>query len=109
MKTIIKGHDDLIYRLELCDSSGTETLFADFDSFKVEIFTSDINTAVNVSQYIDSLENLLRVPAETLTTLSDGIIRMKVSVSLIDTEFPDESFDQSRITDTCFYLKTYNA
>ena len=108
MKTIIKGHDDLIYRLELCDSSGTETIISDFDSFKVEIFTSDINTAVNVTQYI-SEENLLRVPAQSLTTLADGIIRMKVSVSLIDTEFPDESFDQSRVTDTCFYLKTYNA
>ena len=109
MKTIIKGVDDLIYRLELCDSSGTETLFADFDSFKVEIFTSDINNSVNVSEYIDSLENLLRVPAETLTTLADGIVRMKVSVSLIDTEFPDQTFDQSRITDTCYFIKTYTA
>lgn len=108
MKTIIKGHDDLIYILELCDSSGTETMISDFDSFKVEIFTSDINTAVNVTQYI-SEENLLRVPAQSLTTLADGIVRMKVSVSMADTEFPDESFDQSRLTDTCYYLKTYNA
>ena len=109
MKTIIKGHADLIYRLELCDSSGTETLFADFDGFKVEIFTSDINNSVNVSEYINSTENLLRVPAQSLTTLADGIVRLKVSESMTDTEFPDQSFDQSRITDTCYYLKTYNA
>lgn len=108
MKTIIKGHDDLIYRLQLEDTSGTETMLSDFDSFKVEIFTDNINTAVNVSQYIDG-ENLLRVPAQSLTTLADGIVRLKVSVSMTDTEFPDESFDQSRITDTCYFLKTYTA
>jgi hypothetical protein len=108
MKTILKGHDDLIYRLQLEDNSGTEVVISDFDSFKVEIFTDNINTAVNVSQYIDK-ENLLRVPAQSLTTLSDGIVRMKVSVSMTDSEFPDQTFDQSRITDTCYFLKTYNA
>ena len=80
MKTIIKGSDDLIYRLQLEDRSGTETLITDFHSFTVEIFTDDITNSVNVSEYIDS-ENLLRVPAQSLTTLADGIVRMKVCVN----------------------------
>lgn len=109
MKNITKGIDDLIYRLQIQDDSGTEILLSDFNDFTVSVFTADITSAIDVTEYIDSAENLLRVPSQELSELADGIIRMKVTVAMIDSEFPDSTFDQSRITDTCYFLKTYTA
>ena len=109
MKDIIRNVDDLIYRLQIEDDSGTEVLLSDFDDFTVSLFTADITNAVDVTEYINTEDNLLRVPSQQLTNLVDGIIRMKVTVALADSEFPDSTFDQSQITDTCYFLKTYTA
>lgn len=109
MKNVIRGVDDLIYTLQIEDDSGTEVLLSDFDNFSVSLFTADITNAVDVTEYINTEDNLLRVPSQQLTNLVDGIIRMKVTVALADSEFPDQTFDQSRITDTCYFLKTYTA
>ena len=109
MKNVIRGIDDLIYTLQIEDDSGTEVLLSDFDDFTISLFTADITSAIDVTEYLDSEENLLRVPSQQLTNLVDGIIRMKVTVALADSEFPDQTFDQSRITDTCYFLKTYTA
>lgn len=51
---------------------------------------------------------MLKVPSQSLQSIADGIIRMKVTVALADSEFPDSTFDQSQITDTCYFLKTYS-
>lgn len=109
MKNVIRGIDDLIYTLQIEDDSGTEVLLSDFDDFTISLFTADITSAIDVTEYLDSEENLLRVPSQQLTNLVDGIVRMKVTVALADSEFPDQTFDQSRITDTCYFLKTYTA
>ena len=109
MKNVIRGIDDLIYTLQIEDDSGTEVLLSDFDDFTISLFTADITSAIDVTEYIDSEENLLRVPSQQLTNLVDGIVRMKVTVAMTDSEFPDSTFDQSRITDTCYFLKTYTA
>ena len=107
MKNVIRGVDDLIYRLQIEDDSGTEVLLSDFIDFSVFIFTADIDTAIDVTDYINTEDNLLRVPAQSLVVLPDGIIRMIVTVAMNDSEFPDSTFDQSQITDTCYFLKTY--
>lgn len=109
MKDIIRNVDDLIYRLQIEDDSGTEVLLSDFDDFTVSLFTADITNAVDVTEYINTEDNLLRVPSQSLQSIADGIIRMKVTVAMTDPEFPDSTFDQSRITDTCYFLKTYTA
>ena len=108
MKDIIRNVDDLIYRLQIEDDSGTEILLSDFSDFTVSLFTNDITNSVDVTQYINSEDNLLKVPSQSLQSIADGIIRMKVTVALADSEFPDSTFDQSQITDTCYFLKTYS-
>ena len=108
MKDIIRNVDDLIYRLQIEDDSGTEILLSDFSDFTVSLFTNDITNSVDVTQYINSEENLLKVPSQSLQSIADGIIRMKVTVAMNDSEFPDSTFDQSQITDTCYFLKTYS-
>jgi len=63
MKNVIRGIDDLIYTLQIEDDSGTEVLLSDFDDFTISLFTADITSAIDVTEYIDSAENLLRVPS----------------------------------------------
>ena len=41
MKNIIRGLDDIVYRLQIEKSDGTEFLLSDFDSFDIAVFTSD--------------------------------------------------------------------
>lgn len=41
MKNIIRGLDDIVYRLQIEKSDDTEFLLSDFDSFDIAVFTSD--------------------------------------------------------------------
>ena len=53
MKTVIRGVDDLVFRLQVEGADGTEFLLSDFDSFNVAVFTSDAATCYVVeSEYI---------------------------------------------------------
>lgn len=49
MKDIIRNVDDLIYRLQIEDDSGTEILLSDFSDFTVSLFTNDITNSVDVT------------------------------------------------------------
>ena len=108
MKNIFRNLDDLVYRLQLEDDTGNEFLLSDFSDFTIELFTDDINSAVMIdSSYIDPEDNLLRVPANVIAPLHDGIIRLKLHTAISDPEFPDNQFDQTNITDTCYFIKDY--
>ncbi len=115
MKTIIRGIDDIVYRLQIERSDGSEFLLSDFDDFEIAVFTSDAATCYVVeSEYIDADDNLVRIPAEKLLLnnsavrayLQDGIVRLQILTSLTDSRFPDGSYTQTNIVNTNNYLKT---
>ena len=109
MKNIIRGLDDIVYRLQIEKSDGTEYLLSDFDSFDIAVFTSDCADNYMVeSQYIDTDENLVRIPADKIASsgLADGIIRLQLLTSVIDSSFDDGSYNQTNTVDTCYFLKT---
>lgn len=109
MKTVIRGIDDIVYRLQIERQDGTEFLLSDFDSFQVAVFTDDIATCYNVeSEYIDTDENLVKIPAEKIASagLADGIVRLQLLTSVSDSSFPDSQYDQTNTVDTCYFLKT---
>ena len=106
MKTVIRGVDDIVYRLQIERSDGTEFLLSDFDDFEISVFTSDTATCYVV--------DLVRIPADRLLLnnsavrayLQDGIIRLQVLTSIVDDKFPDGAYTQTNIVNTCYYLKT---
>lgn len=115
MKTVIRGIDDLVYRLQIERADGSEFLLSDFDSFEVAVFTSDAATCYVVeSQYIDADDNLIRIPAEKLLLnnsavrayLQDGIVRLIITTELTDAKFPDGANTETNIVETNYYLKT---
>jgi hypothetical protein len=109
MKNIIRGLDDIVYRLQIEKSDGTEYLLSDFDSFDIAVFTSDCaDNYIVESQYIDADENLVRIPADKIASsgLADGIIRLQLLTSVIDSSFDDGSYNQTNTVDTCYFLKT---
>ncbi len=108
MQIIQRNYDDIIYRLEITDEDGHECLLSDFSEFTVSIFTSDTAVAYQVpSEYIDTSENLIRVPSSALANLKDGILRLILHTAFSDSLFPDDKFDQRNTVDTCYFLKTY--
>lgn len=109
MKNIIRGLDDIVYRLQIEKSDGTEYLLSDFDSFDIAVFTSDYaDNYIVESQYIDADENLVRIPADKIASsgLADGIIRLQLLTSVIDSSFDDGAYNQTNTVDTCYFLKT---
>lgn len=44
MKTVIRGLDDIVYRLQIERDDGTEYLITDFDEIDIAVFTSDMTT-----------------------------------------------------------------
>lgn len=115
MKTVIRGLDDIVYRLQIQRQDGTEFLLSDFDTFDVAIFTTDAASCYIVEpEFIDADDNLIRIPADRLLLnngavrpyLQDGIIRLQILTSLFDDKFPDGEYNQTNIVDTCYYLKT---
>ena len=116
MKTIIRGQDDIVYRLQIEKQDGTEFLLSDFDDFEIAVFTSDLATNYIVeSEFIDADDNLIRIPAEKIATLDDGVIRsylqdgivrLQITTSLVDSKFPDGNYSQTNIVNTNYYLKT---
>ena len=115
MKTVIRGVDDLVYRLQIERADGTEFLLSDFDSFEVAVFTTDAATCYIVeSEFIDADDNLVRIPADRLLLnnsavrayLQDGIIRLQVLTSIVDDKFPDGENTESNIVATNYFLKT---
>lgn len=115
MKNIIRGVDDIVYRLQIERADGTEFLLSDFDSFEVAVFTTDAATCYVVeSQFIDADDNLIRIPADRLllnnatvrSYLQDGIIRLIITTELTDAKFPDGTNTETNIVSTNYYLKT---
>lgn len=115
MKTIIRGIDDIVYRLQIEREDGTEFLLSDFDDFEISVFTSDAATCYVVEpEFIDADDNLIRIPADRLLLnntavrayLQDGIIRLQVLTSIADSKFPDGVYTQTNIVNTCYFLKT---
>jgi hypothetical protein len=115
MKTVIRGIDDLVYRLQIERADETEFLLSDFDSFEVAVFTSDASTCYVVeSEFIDPDDNLIRIPADRLllnngavrSYLQDGIVRLIITTELIDDKFPDGTNTETNIVATNYYLKT---
>ena len=115
MKTVIRGVDDLVYRLQIERADGTEFLLSDFDSFEVAVFTTDAATCYIVeSEFIDADDNLIRVPADRLllnngavrSYLQDGIIRLIITTELTDAKFPDRTNTETNIVSTNYFLKT---
>lgn len=107
MTKIIKGVDDIIYRLVIRDKEDNEFLISEFQSVQVWVFTDNVTNAVEIeSEYINSVDNLIHIQADKMTTLNDGVVRLKVLFKLPYNDYPDHTLDQSIITDTCYYLKT---
>ena len=109
MKNIIRGLDDLVYRLQIERADGTEFLLSDFAAFDIAVFTDDCATCYIVeSEYIDADENLVRIPADKIASagLADGIVRLQLLTSVSDSSFPDSQYDQTNTVDTCYFLKT---
>ena len=111
MKNIIRGKDDLVYRIEVDGPNETEYLLSDFDSVEVEIYTTNADSFVTLdSQYIDTANNFLRVPSDCLDSskLPDGKIRLRLYLGLSDTVFPDNVNNQSAEIETCYFLTSLN-
>lgn len=115
MKTVIRGIDDIVYRLQIERADGTEFLLSDFDDFEISVFTTDAATCYVVEpEFIDPDDNLVRIPADRLllnngavrSYLQDGIIRLQIITSLTDDKFPDGEYTQTNIVSTCYFLKT---
>lgn len=112
MKNIIRGKDDLLYRLQIDGPGKTEYLLSDFDNIRVDVFTLDENSYCTLdSSYIDTQNNLLRVPASALTDATkfpDGVVRLRLFLGITDSVFPDSVNDQSATVETCYFLTTIN-
>ena len=112
MKNIIRGRDDLLYRVQVDGPHQTEYLLADFDNVRVDVFTLDPDKYYTLdSALIDVQNNLLRVPASSLsdsTKFPDGNVRLRLFFGITDTVFPDQTNDQSATVETCYYLTTIN-
>ena len=108
MKNVIRGLDDLVYRLQIERADGTEFLLSDFAAFDIAVFTDDCATCYIIeSEYIDADENLIRVPANKIENLlNDGIIRLQLLTATDDLNFPDGDYSQTNIVNTNYYLKT---
>ncbi len=112
MKNIIRGKDDLLYRIEVDGPSKTEYLLSDFESVRVDVFTTNENSYCTLdASFIDTSNNLLRVPASALTDATkfpDGVVRLRLFFAISDTQFPDQTNDQSATVETCYFLQTIN-
>lgn len=107
MKTIIRGIDDIVYRLQIEREDCTEFLLSDFDDFEISVFTDDAATCYVVEQeFIDADDNLIRIPSDRLSALQDGIVRLQVLTSISDAKFPDGVYNQTNVANTCYFLKT---
>ena len=109
MKNIIRGRDDLLYRIEVDGPNKTEYLLADFDSVLVDIYTLDKDSFVTLdASYIDTSNNIIRVPSYCLDSslLPDGNIRLRLSLGIADTAFPDSVNNQTAEVETCYFLTT---
>ena len=108
MKTVIRGIDDIVYRLQLQKEDGTEFLLSDFDDFEIAVFTDDMTRNYIVeNEYIDADDNIVRIPANKIAdVLNDGIIRLHVLTAISDEKFPDGKYSQTNIVDTNYFLKT---
>lgn len=94
MKNVIRGLDDLVYRLQIERADGTEFLLTDFAAFDIAVFTDDCATCYIIeSEYIDAAENLIRVPANKIEILNDGIIRLQLLTATDDLNFPDGDYN----------------
>ena len=94
MKNIIRGLDDLVYRLQIERADGAEFLLSDFAAFDIAVFTDDCATCYIVeSEYIDAEDNLIRVPANKIEILNDGIIRLQLLTATDDLNFPDGDYN----------------
>lgn len=107
MKIKIRGIDDVVYRLQIQNADGSEFLLTDFDDFDVKVFTDDTSNFYDVEpECFDVDDNLIRIPADKLLSLHDGILRLILTTELHDEHFPDSTNTETNIIATDYFLKT---
>lgn len=106
MKNIIKGQDDLYYKISMKDANGEELLPSDLHAFTMQFFTS-----VKDEQYVeftkdDLVDDVLRIDGSKLSVLQDGALRVRFLLGLSDQNYEDGSYDVTCERLTGYWLKT---
>lgn len=102
MKIIKKGQD-FKYHVQIFDKdTGEEIQITLQNYYKVQIYTNDSRTWIDVTSYIDA-SNMLQVDTQLLRPLSSGQIHIKIMFSEVNPVFQDKNYDYMNIISTDSY------
>ena len=102
MKIIKKGQD-FKYHVQIFDKdTGEEIQITLQNYYKVQIYTNDSRTWIDVTSYIDA-SNMLQVDTQLLSPLSSGQIHIKIMFSEANSVFQDKNYDYMNIISTDSY------
>ena len=102
MKIIKKGQD-FKYHVQIFDKdTGEEIQITSQNYYKVQIYTNDSRTWIDVTSYIDA-SNMLQVDTQLLSPLSSGQIHIKIMFSEANSVFQDKNYDYMNIISTDSY------
>ena len=102
MKIIKKGQD-FKYHVQIFDKdTGEEIQITLQNYYKVQIYTNDSRTWIDVTSYIDA-SNMLQVDTQLLSPLSSGQIHIKIMFSEANSVFQDRKYDYMNIISTDSY------
>ena len=100
---IIKKGQDFKYHVQIFDKdTGEEIQITLQNYYKVQIYTNDSRTWVDVTSYIDA-SNMLQVDTQLLRPLSSGQIHIKIMFSEANSVFQDKNYDYMNIISTDSY------
>jgi len=108
MKTIYKGKNDLYYVFSISaeDSPGVPLTPQELEKLSVDFYTSG-DASVHFEKSDITPEGILYLNADSLATLPDGPLRMRVQIGLPDSGFDDDQFDQMAERMTGYFIKTF--
>ena len=102
MKIIKKGQD-FKYHVQIFDKdTGEEIQITSQNYYKLQIYTNDSRTWIDVTSYIDA-SNMLQVDTQILSPLSSGQIHIKIMFSEANSVFQDKKYDYMNIISTDSY------
>ena len=100
---IIKKGQDFKYHVQIFDKdTGEEIQITLQNYYKVQIYTNDSRTWIDVTSYIDA-SNMLQVDTQLLSPLSSGQIHIKIMFSEANSVFQDRKYDYMNIISTDSY------
>lgn len=107
MKTIYKGKDDLYYVFSISSTEDQNTPLSpsDLTELSVDFFTTG-TTTLHFDKSDISPEGVLFVNADSLSTLPDGPLKIRIEIGLPDEGFDDDEFNQTAERLTGYFIKT---